>query len=141
MSEPQLPREVRRRLAIIHHAEEVTGNVAMTCRYFGSAGSSMRASPPSTQAVGRSTGTITLESELRELAASQPLDEWRPPAHVDICPATATSGERRTFGEPGHGLAYLLGSQRWAGQHVGPLRAKAIQQQCEIAAPRFAVVG
>jgi len=35
MSEPQLPREVRRRLAIIHHAEEVTGNVAMTCRYFG----------------------------------------------------------------------------------------------------------
>ena len=35
MSEPQLPREVRRRLAIIHHAEEVTGNVAMTCRYYG----------------------------------------------------------------------------------------------------------
>jgi hypothetical protein len=35
MSEPQLPREVRRRLAIIRHAEEVTGNVAMTCRYYG----------------------------------------------------------------------------------------------------------
>jgi transposase len=35
MSEPQLPREVRRRLATIHHAEEVTGNVAMTCRYYG----------------------------------------------------------------------------------------------------------
>jgi transposase len=34
MSEPQRPREVRRRLAIIHHAEEVTGNVA-TCRYYG----------------------------------------------------------------------------------------------------------
>ena len=33
MSEPQLPRDVRRRLAIIQHAEEVTGNVAMTCRY------------------------------------------------------------------------------------------------------------
>jgi|SRR5271166_950423 len=33
MSEPQLPREVRRRLAI-QHAEEVTGNVAMTCRYY-----------------------------------------------------------------------------------------------------------
>jgi hypothetical protein len=33
MSEPQLPREVRRRLAIIRHAEEVTGNVAITCRY------------------------------------------------------------------------------------------------------------
>jgi transposase len=35
MSEPLLPREVRRRLAIIQHAEEVTGNVAMTCRYYG----------------------------------------------------------------------------------------------------------
>ena len=35
MSEPQPPREVRRRLAIIQHAEEVTGNVAMTCRYYG----------------------------------------------------------------------------------------------------------
>ena len=35
MSEPQLPREVRRRLAIIQHAEEVTGNVAMACRYYG----------------------------------------------------------------------------------------------------------
>jgi hypothetical protein len=35
MGEPQLPREVRRRLAMIKHAEEVTGNVAMTCRYYG----------------------------------------------------------------------------------------------------------
>ena len=35
MSEPLLPREVRRRLAIIQHAEEATGNVAMTCRYYG----------------------------------------------------------------------------------------------------------
>jgi transposase len=35
MSESPLPREVRRRLAIIQHAEEVTGNVAMTCRYYG----------------------------------------------------------------------------------------------------------
>jgi transposase-like protein len=32
---PQLPREVRRRLAIIRHAEEVIGNVALTCRYYG----------------------------------------------------------------------------------------------------------
>jgi hypothetical protein len=81
------------------------------------------------------------ESELRELALSQPLDEWRPPAHVYICPVTATSRERRTLAEPGHGPAYLLGSQRRARQHVCPLRAKAIQQQCEKAAPHFAVVG
>ena len=37
MSEPAaaLDREARRRLAIIRHVEEVTGNVAMTCRYYG----------------------------------------------------------------------------------------------------------
>jgi transposase InsO family protein len=35
MSEPSRPREVRRRLAIIRHVEEVTGNVALTCRYDG----------------------------------------------------------------------------------------------------------
>ncbi|HUQ63372.1 MAG TPA: IS481 family transposase [Acidimicrobiales bacterium] len=30
-----MDRLVRRRLAILHHAEEVTSNVAMTCRYYG----------------------------------------------------------------------------------------------------------
>lgn len=35
MSEPQLDRQVRRRLAVLRHVEEVSGNVAMTCRYFG----------------------------------------------------------------------------------------------------------
>ena len=35
MSETQLDRQVRRRLAVLRHAEEVTGNVAMTCRYYG----------------------------------------------------------------------------------------------------------
>src|SRR6185437_10395229 len=35
MSETTLPREVRHRLAILQHADEVTGNVAMTCRYYG----------------------------------------------------------------------------------------------------------
>jgi transposase InsO family protein len=35
LSDLQLPREVRRRLAIIRHVEEVTGNVALTCRYYG----------------------------------------------------------------------------------------------------------
>ena len=34
MGEAQLPREVRRRLAMIKYAEEVTGNIAMTCRYY-----------------------------------------------------------------------------------------------------------
>ena len=35
MTERELSRGAARRLAIIHHVEEVTGNVAMTCRYFG----------------------------------------------------------------------------------------------------------
>ena len=32
---PPLDREARRRLAVIRHVEEVTGSVAMSCRYFG----------------------------------------------------------------------------------------------------------
>jgi ribulose kinase len=32
---PPLDREAKRRLAVIRHVEEVTGNIAMTCRYFG----------------------------------------------------------------------------------------------------------
>ena len=35
MTEQEIDREVKRRLAIFNHAEEVTGNVAMTCRYYG----------------------------------------------------------------------------------------------------------
>ena len=35
LSEQELARRAKRRLAIINHAEEVTGNVAMICRYYG----------------------------------------------------------------------------------------------------------
>jgi transposase-like protein len=35
LTEQELSRGAARRLAIIQHVEEVTGNVAMTCRYFG----------------------------------------------------------------------------------------------------------
>jgi len=35
MTQNETEREVRRRLAILQHAEEITGNVAMTCRYYG----------------------------------------------------------------------------------------------------------
>ncbi len=35
MTEQQLSRQASRRLAILRHAEEVTGNVALTCRYYG----------------------------------------------------------------------------------------------------------
>ena len=35
MTERELARGAARRLAIIRHAQEVTGNVALTCRYYG----------------------------------------------------------------------------------------------------------
>jgi hypothetical protein len=35
VTEQQLARMAKRRLAILHHAEEITGNVALTCRYYG----------------------------------------------------------------------------------------------------------
>jgi transposase len=35
VNERELNRNAARRLAIIRHAEEVTGNVALTCRYYG----------------------------------------------------------------------------------------------------------
>src|ERR1700693_2856960 len=35
MTERELVRAAARRLAIIRHAQEVTGNVALTCRYYG----------------------------------------------------------------------------------------------------------
>jgi transposase InsO family protein len=35
VTEQQLLRTAKRRLAILRHAEEITGNVALTCRYYG----------------------------------------------------------------------------------------------------------
>ena len=35
MNEHEIRRNAARRLAILRHAEEVTGNVALTCRYYG----------------------------------------------------------------------------------------------------------
>ena len=35
MDEREQQRKVRHRLAMLRHAEEVTGNVAATCRYYG----------------------------------------------------------------------------------------------------------
>ncbi len=35
MSERNLAKSTSRRLAIIRHAKEVSGNVALTCRYYG----------------------------------------------------------------------------------------------------------
>jgi transposase len=35
VTEQELTRRAKRRLAILRHAEEITGNVALTCRYDG----------------------------------------------------------------------------------------------------------
>jgi transposase-like protein len=35
VTDKELDRNAARRLAIIKHAEEVSGNVALTCRYYG----------------------------------------------------------------------------------------------------------
>jgi transposase-like protein len=35
VTEQQLARMARRRLTILRHAEEITGNVSLTCRYYG----------------------------------------------------------------------------------------------------------
>jgi transposase-like protein len=35
LTEQQLARMAKRRLAILRHAEEITGNVSLTCRYYG----------------------------------------------------------------------------------------------------------
>src|ERR687898_1273022 len=35
MDEREQQRKIRHRLAVLRHAEEVSGNVAATCRYFG----------------------------------------------------------------------------------------------------------
>jgi hypothetical protein len=35
VTEQELERGARRRMAVIRHAQEVTGNVAKTCRYYG----------------------------------------------------------------------------------------------------------
>lgn len=35
MTERELTRNAARRLAIIRHAQEISGNVALTCRYYG----------------------------------------------------------------------------------------------------------
>ena len=36
VTEQQLARMAKRRLAILRHAEEITGNVSLTCRYYWS---------------------------------------------------------------------------------------------------------
>ncbi|WP_246159080.1 hypothetical protein [Catellatospora sichuanensis] len=71
MDVPPLDRDGKRRLAIIRHVEEVTGNVSMTCRYFiFSTGLNSndptlltRMSTLGTRSHSRSTSSVTAKSD------------------------------------------------------------------------------
>ena len=62
MTEKEIDREVQRRLAIFSHAEEVTGNVAMTCRYYGI---TRRASTPGSGATRSSARMVSPRSSAK----------------------------------------------------------------------------
>ena len=49
MTERELERRANRRLAVLRHVEEVSGNVAATCRYTASAGSATTAGSAATR--------------------------------------------------------------------------------------------
>jgi site-specific recombinase XerC len=63
VTEQQLARMAKRRLAVLRHAEEITGNVALTCRYYG---------------ISRQCFYAWLEDE-GEIAAD-PMAKMKPPA-------------------------------------------------------------
>jgi hypothetical protein len=52
VTDKELDRNAARRLAIIKHAEQVTGNVALTCRTTGSAGRRSTAGTAATRKKG-----------------------------------------------------------------------------------------
>jgi hypothetical protein len=49
MTERELERRAQRRLAVLRHVEEVSGNVAATCRYYGISGSATTAGSAATK--------------------------------------------------------------------------------------------
>lgn len=52
MSEQELERQAKDRRAVIRHAQEVTGNVARTCRYYGIRSADLLQLAPSLRGVG-----------------------------------------------------------------------------------------
>ena len=93
MSEPQLPREVRRRLAIIQHAEEVTGNVAMTCRYYGISRQVYYTLATALPGAGHRRAAGPLATTART-APTPPMSTWS--ARSSTCGRTTTSGRPRS---------------------------------------------
>ena len=91
MTEQQLARQARRRLAILRHAEEVTGNVASTCRYYGI----------SRQCFYTWQRRYESRRNRRSAGPVQPANSarWRPTptssARSSTCASTTTSGPRK----------------------------------------------
>jgi hypothetical protein len=52
MTERDLERRAQRRLAVLRHVEEVSFNVAATCRYYGISGSAITAGSAATRPTG-----------------------------------------------------------------------------------------
>ncbi len=52
VSEQELERQAKDRRAVIRHAQEVTGNVARTCRYYGIRSADLLQLAPSLRGVG-----------------------------------------------------------------------------------------
>jgi hypothetical protein len=59
---PALDRQAKRRLAIIRHVEQVTGNVALACRYYGSSRHAYYISGTAAPVPRASTATQPLEA-------------------------------------------------------------------------------
>ena len=91
MTEQQLLRQAKRRLAILRHAEEVTGNVAQTCRYYGISRQCFYKWQRRYEA-GDSTVSVTAP-------AGRTPARWRPrptsSARSSTCASTTTSGRRK----------------------------------------------
>ena len=96
MTDKELGRNAARRLAIIRHAQEVTGNVALTCRYYGIAG---RCSPGGCTAT-RPQGlqACVTGRNGRRTARTRPRPRWS--RRSSTCARTTTSARRNLYVPP-----------------------------------------
>ena len=97
MDDREQQRKVKHRLAIIRHAQEVTGNVAQTCRYYGISrqvyytASAARSITSGSAAMRSSARTACATAHQRRCTAQlPPRPRWW--GRSSICASTITSG-------------------------------------------------
>ena len=82
---------VKHRLAVLRHAEEVTGNVAMTCRYYGiSRQTLLHVDAPLEESVPRGSRPVTTARAAR----TPPMSRWS--ARSSTSARTTTSARPRS---------------------------------------------